>query len=94
MLMKEYEAIRAIPTPALCEALQQNSALNRYNNIHLIDQSRVVLTDGFQPDYIHANWMDGYETKNSYILTQVSSFLFFSKKEMTSTFFRRQRNPR
>lgn len=74
LLMKEYEGIKAAPTPPLCAAFNHNTALNRYGNIHLIDETRVMLTDGLQPEYMHANYVDGYKSKRSYILTQIRRY--------------------
>lgn len=87
MLMKEYEGIKASPTPALCSCFAQNSALNRYHNIHLVDATRVQLQDGLQPEYIHANFVDGYNNKNAYILTQVSHFSNFCDISNRFSFF-------
>ncbi|VDD80804.1 unnamed protein product [Mesocestoides corti] len=44
-----------------------NSEKNRYVDVPCLDQSAVILPNGA---YIHANYVDGYNRKNAYILTQ------------------------
>lgn len=53
------------------EVWKRNPELNRYKDMPCFDQTRVVLNDGLQPDYIHANHINGYCRPNCYILTQV-----------------------
>jgi len=50
-----------------------NAAKNRYKDVICYDKTRVQLSsvpavDG--SDYIHANYVDGYKSKNHFILTQ------------------------
>lgn len=58
---------------------KQNADYNRYNDMVCFDQTRVILNDGLQPDYIHANYVNGYHRKHAYILTQVSKNLYPEK---------------
>lgn len=53
----------------------ENHSKNRSLLIPCWDHSRVILSNNCYgrpstSDYIHANWIDGYETKNKYIATQ------------------------
>ncbi|XP_063696945.1 receptor-type tyrosine-protein phosphatase delta [Culicoides brevitarsis] len=73
-LIKEYKTIEA--DTAILEnysfnAARQNSAKNRYSNIHPFDHNRVVLSmeDG-DTDYINASYIDGFRLEKEYIACQ------------------------
>jgi hypothetical protein len=74
-LRKEYEEIEKQSVQGTYEAakLPENLWKNRYVNDSLFafDQSRVKLSrDDNGSDYINANYVDGYNQKNAFILTQ------------------------
>uniref|UniRef100_A0A915HRQ3 protein-tyrosine-phosphatase n=1 Tax=Romanomermis culicivorax TaxID=13658 RepID=A0A915HRQ3_ROMCU len=53
-----------------CESWKADMKLNRYKDMLCFDDSRVVLKDGLLPDYVHANYVPGYEREKAYIITQ------------------------
>ncbi|XP_019856078.1 PREDICTED: receptor-type tyrosine-protein phosphatase delta-like isoform X2 [Amphimedon queenslandica] len=75
LFSEEYELI-TIKSPSLPhEASQQtcNIEKNRYGNINSFDETRVVLTKipGIEgSDYINANYIDGYGSRDTYIACQ------------------------
>nr|ACE75253.1 protein tyrosine phosphatase [Glyptapanteles flavicoxis] len=48
----------------------ENQAKNRYSELLCWDHSRVVLDAEDGSDYIHANWIDGFEEPKKFIATQ------------------------
>ncbi|PAA56637.1 hypothetical protein BOX15_Mlig010339g2 [Macrostomum lignano] len=52
-----------------CDAFRRNRDRNRYADVPCLDASRVRLKGG-DSDYVHANWVDGYQQANAYICTQ------------------------
>nr|AOH69077.1 hypothetical protein A6F54_1 [Microplitis mediator bracovirus] len=49
----------------------ENEAKNRYLDIPCWDHSRVVIeSKNGEPDYIHANWINGFEEKKKFIAMQ------------------------
>nr|ACE75314.1 protein tyrosine phosphatase [Glyptapanteles indiensis] len=73
LIQKEYYSIvaRRIDKPISNFVKPENQAKNRYLDIPCWDHSRVVLdvkTGG--SDYIHANWIDGFEKPKKFIATQ------------------------
>lgn len=71
-------------------SLPENLSKNKFQPT-CYDQTRVVLSkDNNASDYIHANYVDGYNQKNAFIITQGRNFyifvsrfkvVFFSTKE-------------
>lgn len=57
-------------------AFSANKQLNRYEDVVCFDASRVILKDSLNSDYIHANYINGYEREKAYILTQVIYSLY------------------
>ena len=70
----QYEQIRRLSDE--CKSsngeMQGNRVKNRYNNIFCFDHSRVKLTpqDDIHTDFIHANFMNGYNCEKEYIAAQ------------------------
>jgi len=56
------------------QSWSSNKQYNRYTDMTCFDCTRVRLHDGLAPDYIHANYVDGYKRPKAYILTQVLVF--------------------
>lgn len=78
-LKSEYTLLKNDDLPLPVATFQCNMKLNRYNNVPCFDETRVVLNDGLDGDYIHASRVDGYKMKDGFILTPVSLlWLLFS----------------
>jgi len=54
-------------------AFNQHKQYNRYHDMPCFDSTRILLEDSLKPDYIHANYIAGYDRSKAYILTQVAS---------------------
>lgn len=78
-LRNEFNAIKNEQVSGPCKVFEANPKLNRYNNVPLLDETRVILNDGLAGDYIHASRVDGYKTKNAFILAQVRSISVTSR---------------
>lgn len=72
-LSSEYYKIKNEPLCGSADAfrLPANTSKNRYKDVVCYDKSRVVLTaDSEGCDYIHANYVNGFEKERAFILTQ------------------------
>jgi tyrosine-protein phosphatase non-receptor type 9 len=73
----EYGELKAKPLNGSFDASRQrqNVHKNRYTDVLCYDHSRVLLeridNDPFS-DYINANYVDGYKSRNAFIFSQVS----------------------
>ena len=71
---EQYDLIRkkSAEHPYEVGDLLENKSKNRYNNIFCYDRSRVKLTpiDDAHNDFIHANFITGYNREREYIATQ------------------------
>ncbi|KAK9751442.1 Protein-tyrosine phosphatase [Popillia japonica] len=59
--------------PWICGTKPQNKSKNRYINLSAYDHTRVkleIINQDPYSDYINANYIDGYKSKNTYIATQ------------------------
>lgn len=60
-----------IPKKALTDAFNKHRHKNRYIDIPCLDDDRVFLHDGLGDNYIHANYVDGYQQQRAFICAQV-----------------------
>nr|ACE75354.1 protein tyrosine phosphatase [Glyptapanteles indiensis] len=73
LILEEYCWIINLQVPGTWEAFArpENMEKNRNSLVPCWDHSRVMLTTGgFMSDYIHANYVDGFEKKKKFICTQ------------------------
>lgn len=73
-ILREYEDLRLaaknVPESRF-SVFRENKLKNRYVDVFCFDESRVKLRDRTPAeDYIHANYVDGYEQPKAYISTQ------------------------
>lgn len=72
LIREEYKSIvsQCIISSISSSIHPENQEKNRYFDIPCWEHSRVLLCPNDGMDYIHANWIDGFEEKKKFIATQ------------------------